>query len=279
VKPVSGWTREPFKPTVENDKLYGLGSNDAGASLVSLLHAFFYLTQQPQSYNLIFSASAEEEVTGENGIKMLLNELPKIDFAIVGEPTEMNLAVAEKGLMVLDCAVRGKSGHAARNEGENAIYKAIPQIEWFKNYEFSRKSDLLDAVKMSVTLVNAGTQHNVVPDVCTFTVDVRSNELYSNTELLQEIKSLTNCEITARSTHLNSTQTPLNHALASRGKEIGLSLFGSPTLSDQAQMPFPSAKIGAGNSARSHTADEFIFLKEIRDAIRVYVELLDGLRF
>jgi len=277
VKPVSGWTREPFAPTVENDKLYGLGSNDAGASLVSLLHAFFYLTQQPQSYNLIFSASAEEEITGENGIKALLSELPKIDFAIVGEPTEMNLAVAEKGLLVLDCAVRGKSGHAARNEGENAIYKAIPEIEWFKNYEFPKKSDLLGAVKMSVTLVNAGTQHNVVPDICTFTVDVRSNELYSNAELLQEIKTLTNCEISARSTHLNSTQTPLNHAVILRGKEIGLSLFGSPTLSDQAQMPFPSMKIGAGNSARSHTADEFIYLEEIRDAVRIYIELLDGL--
>ena len=279
VKPVSGWTREPFAPTVENDKLYGLGSNDAGASLVSLLHAFFYLTQQSQSYNLIFSASAEEEITGENGIKALLDELPKIDFAIVGEPTEMNLAVAEKGLMVLDCAVRGKSGHAARNEGENAIYKAIPEIEWFKNYEFPKKSDLLGAVKMSVTLVNAGTQHNVVPDICTFTVDVRSNELYSNAELLQEIQTLTNCEITARSTHLNSTQTPLNHTVVLRGKEIGLSFFGSPTLSDQAQMSFPSVKIGAGNSARSHTADEFIYLEEIRDAVRIYVELLDGLKF
>ena len=276
VKAVSGWTYDPFSPTIEGDKLYGLGSNDAGASLVSLLHAFFYLTQQPQSYNLIFAASAEEEVSGENGMRMLIHELPKIDFAIVGEPTGMNLAVAEKGLMVLDCFVYGKAGHAARNEGENAIYKAIPDIEWFKNYEFPKKSDLLGPVKMSVTIINAGTQHNVVPDVCAFTVDVRSNELYSNDELQNEIDRMTACEIKARSTRLNSTQTPLNHPLVLRGEKMGLSLFGSPTLSDQSLMHFPSLKIGAGESARSHTADEFIFLEEINHALETYIELLNG---
>ena len=278
IKPVSGWTYDPFKPTVENDKLFGLGSNDAGASLVSLLHTFFYLTQQPQSYNLIFAVSAEEEISGENGMRTLVSELPKIDFDVVGEPTGMNLAVAEKGLMVLDCIVHGKAGHAARNEGENAIYKAIPDIEWFKNYEFPKKSDLLGAVKMSITLINAGTQHNVVPDVCTFTVDIRSNELYTNDELQREIETMTNCEIKARSTRLKSTQTPLNHPVVLRGKEMGLSLFGSPTLSDQSLMPFPSVKIGPGNSTRSHIANEFIYMENIHDAIRIYIELLDGLK-
>jgi len=278
VKPVSGWTREPFKPVIEGDKLYGLGSNDAGASLVSLLHAFFYLIQQPQTYNLIFAASAEEEISGENGMRTLIHELPKIDFAIVGEPTGMNLAVAEKGLMVLDCYAHGKAGHAARNEGENAIYKAIPDIEWFKNYEFPKKSDLLGAVKMSVTIINAGTQHNVVPDMCTFTVDVRSNELYSNDELQALIEQHTGCEIKARSTRLNSTQTPLNHPLVLRGKKMGLSLFGSPTLSDQSLMHFPSVKIGPGDSARSHTANEFVFLEDIPNSINIYIELLNGLR-
>ena len=175
VKPVSGWTREPFLPSIEDGKLYGLGSNDAGASLVSLLQTFFYLTQKQQTYNLIFAATAEEEISGKNGIESLLNELPHIDFAIIGEPTGMHLAVAEKGLMVLDCTVHGKAGHAARNEGDNAIYKAIPQIEWFRNYEFEKKSELLGAVKMTVTQITAGTQHNVVPDKCSFVVDIRSN--------------------------------------------------------------------------------------------------------
>ena len=278
VKPVSGWTYNPFEAVVEGDKLYGLGSNDAGASLVSLLHTFFYLTQQPQSYNLIFAASAEEEISGENGMRTLIHELPKIDFAIVGEPTGMNLAVAEKGLMVLDCSVYGKAGHAARNEGENAIYKAITDIEWFKNYEFPKRSNLLGPVKMSVTIINAGTQHNVVPDVCTFTVDIRSNELYSNDELQKKIDALTTCEIKPRSTRLNSTQTPLNHPVVLRGKELGLSLFGSPTLSDQSLMHFPSVKIGPGDSARSHTANEFVLLKNIPHSLEIYIDLLNGLK-
>ncbi|NDV47072.1 M20/M25/M40 family metallo-hydrolase [Paludibacter sp. 221] len=278
VKPVAGWTYDPFKPVVEGDKLYGLGSNDAGASLVSLLHTFFYLAERNQPYNLIFAASAEEEVSGENGMRTLIHELPKIDFAIVGEPTGMQLAVAEKGLMVLDCYVYGKAGHAARNEGENAIYKAIPDIEWFKNYEFPKKSDLLGAVKMSVTIINAGTQHNVIPDVCSFVVDIRSNELYSNEELQREIDEKTKCEIKPRSTRLNSTQTPLNHPIVLRGKELGLSQFGSPTLSDQSLMNFASVKIGPGDSARSHTANEFIFLENIYHSLEIYIDLLDGLK-
>lgn len=279
VKPVSGWVRNPFLGAIENGTLYGLGSNDAGASVVSLLHAFFYLIQNTQSYNLIFAASAEEEVSGKNGIESLLLELPKIDFAIVGEPTQMDMAVAEKGLMVLDCTVSGQAGHAARNEGENAIYKALKDIEWFQTYDFKKKSDLLGAVKMTVTQINAGTQHNVVPDKCTFVVDIRSNEMYSNQEILDEIRSKVSCEVSARSTRLSSTATPLNSALIKRGKELKLNLYGSPTLSDQCLMIFPSVKIGPGDSARSHTADEYIKVSEIENAIDVYIQLLDGLEF
>ncbi|MDR3653286.1 MAG: M20 family metallo-hydrolase [Paludibacter sp.] len=277
VKPVAGWVRDPLRPTIENGRIYGLGSNDAGASVVSLLHAFFYLTQKKQAYNLIFAASAEEEVSGKNGIETLLQELPKIDFAIVGEPTEMNLAVAEKGLMVLDCVAIGKAGHAARNEGENAIYKALEDVSWFKNYVFKNKSDLLGEVKMTVTQINAGTQHNVVPDKCSFVVDVRSNEMYSNQEILNIILKQVSCNVQARSTRLSSTATPLNHAIVKRGLELNRSLFGSPTLSDQSLMPFPSLKMGPGQSARSHTADEFILLDEIAEAIEIYIQLLDGL--
>ena len=279
VKPVAGWTRDPLTPAIEHGKLYGLGSNDAGASVVSLLHAFFYLTRQQQSYNLIFAASSEEELSGENGITSLLSELPKIDFAIVGEPTGMNLAVAEKGLMVLDCSVYGQAGHAARNEGENAIYKALSDIDWFRSFEFEKKSELLGPVKMTVTQINSGTQHNVIPDKCTFVVDVRSNELYSNKELLEEIRKHVSCEVQARSTRLSSTATPLNHPVIKRGRELNRTVFGSPTLSDQALMPFQSLKMGPGNSSRSHTADEYIKLSEIEDAIEIYIQLLDGLKF
>ena len=278
VKPVAGWTHDPLKPIIENRKLFGLGSNDAGASVVALIHAFFYLTQKKQDYNLIFAASSEEEISGENGMVSLLNELPKIDFAIVGEPTGMNLAVAEKGLMVLDCTVNGRAGHAARDEGENAIYKALSIIEWFREYEFLRKSDLLGSVKMTVTQINAGTQHNVIPDKCSFVVDVRSNEMYSNQEIFEEIRNQVDCEIQPRSTRLSSTATPLNHAIVRRGIELNRSIYGSPTLSDQALMPFPSMKIGPGESARSHSADEYILVDEIDEGIKIYIQLLDGLK-
>ena len=277
VKPVAGWVHDPFIPYLENGKLLGLGSNDAGASVVSLLYAFFYLTQQQQAYNLIFAASAEEEVSGKNGIESLLQELPKIDFAIVGEPTQMDLAVAEKGLMVLDCTSNGIAGHAARNEGDNAIYNAIQDIEWFRTYEFPKKTDLLGPVKMSVTQINAGTQHNVVPDKCSFVVDVRSNEMYSNDEILEEIRSNVGCDVQARSTRLSSTATPINHPIVKRGLELNLRVFGSPTLSDQALMNFPSLKMGPGDSARSHTADEYVLTSEIVDAIQIYIDLLDKL--
>lgn len=277
VKPVTGWVRDPFKPSIENGKLFGLGSNDAGSSVVSLLITFFCLTQKQQDYNLIFAASAEEEISGKNGIESLLQELPKIDFAIVGEPTGMNLAVAEKGLMVLDCSVHGQAGHAARNEGDNAIYKALSTIEWFRTFEFDKKSDLLGAVKMTVTQIDAGTQHNVVPDLCTFVVDVRSNEMYSNQEILDEIRKHMDCDVQPRSTRLSSTATPLTHAVVKRGRELNRKIFGSPTLSDQALMAFPSLKMGPGDSARSHTADEYIQLDEIAEAIEIYIQLLDGL--
>ncbi len=276
VRPVTGWTKDPFTPTEIDGKIYGLGSNDAGASVVSLLHTFFLLSQNNQPYNLIFAATAEEEVSGKNGIELLLKELPKIDFAVVGEPTEMQLAVAEKGLMVLDCTTHGKAGHAARNEGENAIYKALQDIEWFRNYRFENISEFLGEVKMSVTQINAGTQHNVVPDKCTFVVDIRSNELYSNQEILEEIKKHVNCNAQPRSTRLSSSATPLDHPIVAKAKKMGREVFGSPTLSDQALMSFPSVKIGPGKSSRSHTADESIEISEIEQAIEIYFELLNG---
>jgi acetylornithine deacetylase len=277
VKPVAGWTHDPFLPVVENGKLFGLGSNDAGASVATLLQTFFILTKKQQSYNLIYAAVAEEEISGEKGISSLIQELPKIDFAIIGEPTGMHLAVAEKGLMVLDCVAYGKSGHAARDEGENAIYKAMEDIAWFKAFIFSEQTEFLGPVKMTVTQINAGTQHNVVPDQCSFVVDVRSNEMYSNQELLDIITQKVNCTVTARSTRLSSTATPLDHPIVEQGKAIGRKLFGSPTLSDQALLPFPSVKIGPGDSARSHTANEFVLLKELEESIEIYVGLLDGI--
>lgn len=278
VKPVSGWQHDPFSPSLEENRLFGLGSNDAGASVVALLHSFVLLTQREQPYNLIFAASAEEEVSGKNGIESLLPNLPPVDFALVGEPTGMQPAIAEKGLLVIDGTVRGKAGHAARNEGENAIYKALPVIEKLKEFHFPRISEFLGAVKISITQIQAGTQHNVIPDRCDFVMDVRTNDLYSNQEafdLLQQ--SVPECELKARSFRLNSSHTDVNHPFVQRCALTGMKPFGSPTLSDQALMPFPSVKIGPGDSARSHTADEFILLDEVREAITLYTKLLDGL--
>lgn len=278
VKPAAGWQKDPFQPEeTEDDRLYGLGSNDAGASVVSLYEAFTILSAKAQPYNLIFLASCEEEVSGKNGIESVLPELPPIRFAVVGEPTGMRPAIAEKGLMVLDCVATGKAGHAARNEGVNAIYKAIEDINWFSTYQFPEKSDLLGPVKMTVTIIKAGTQHNVVPDRCEFTVDIRSNEFYSNERLFELIKEQVGCEIKARSFRLNSSRTEPEHPFVQRCLMLGKEPFGSPTLSDQALMRFPSVKIGPGDSARSHSADEFIYGPEIRDAITTYVRLLDGL--
>jgi len=274
VKPVSGWQRDPFRATREGSRIYGLGSNDDGASLVSLLHVFAALKEQRGPFNLVFLASAEEEVSGRNGIESVLPLLPKIDVALVGEPTGMQPAIAEKGLMVLDCMARGKAGHAARDEGDNAIYHAIDDIQWFRHHKFDRVSPLLGPVKMSVTIIGAGTQHNVVPDQCTFTVDVRSNELYTNQEIYDEIGKNVTSEVRARSFRLGSSSIDVGHPLVQRIIALGGKPFGSPTLSDQALMPFPSLKLGPGESSRSHSADEFVDFCEIRHAIETYLKLL-----
>lgn len=274
VKPVAGWQRDPFAPVVEGDRLFGLGSNDCGGGLVSLLHTFLALRSEDLPWNLVFLASAEEEVSGKNGIEKALPCLPPVDVAIVGEPTDMQPAVAEKGLMVLDCTAHGKAGHAARNEGVNAIYEALPDIHWFRSHLFPLQTDLLGPVKMSVTQIQAGTQHNVVPDTCRFVVDVRSNECYSNRELLELIRREVRCDVEPRSTRLGSSRIELTHPLVRRAIALGGTPFGSPTLSDQALMSFPSFKYGPGSSSRSHTADEFILLSEIRDAVEKYCKLL-----
>ena len=277
VKPASGYTRDPFTPEIEDGCLYGLGSNDDGGSLVALLETYSRLIQKEQPYRLIFSATAEEEVSGKGGLDLILPELGLIDFGVMGEPTGMRMAVAERGLMVLDCTAYGKSGHAARNEGVNAIYKAIEDIQWFKSHSFDRVSDFLGAVKMSVTQINAGTQHNVVPDRCTFVVDVRPNGMYTNPELLEMIKSSVSCEVKERSTRIGSSHLPMDHPAVVRGLSLGLEPFGSPATSNQALCHFPTLKIGPGDSARSHSADEYIRLDEIADGIETYVALLDGL--
>lgn len=277
VKPASGYTRDPFTPEIEDGCLYGLGSNDDGGSLVALLETYSRLIQKEQPYRLIFSATAEEEVSGKGGLDLILPELGRIDFGVMGEPTGMRMAVAERGLMVLDCTAYGKSGHAARNEGVNAIYKAIEDIQWFKSHSFDRVSDFLGAVKMSVTQINAGTQHNVVPDKCTFVVDVRPNGMYTSPELLELIKSSVSCEVKERSTRIGSSHLPMDHPAVVRGLSLGLEPFGSPTTSNQALCHFPTLKIGPGDSARSHSADEYIRLDEIADGIETYVALLDGL--
>lgn len=275
VRPVAGWRHDPFAPTLEGDCLYGLGSNDCGGGLVSLLQVFRLLrTDENLPWNLIWLASCEEEVSGRNGIESVLPQLPPIDCAIVGEPTGLQPAIAEKGLMVLDVTARGRAGHAARNEGINALYEALPDIEWFRTHRFDRVSPLLGPVKMSVTVIAAGTQHNVVPDICKFTVDIRSNECYSNLEILDEIKKNVRSEVHARSTRLNSSRIAPDHPLVQRAIALGTQPYGSPTLSDQALMSFPSFKLGPGDSARSHTADEFIRISEIADAISFYERLL-----
>ena len=278
VKPAASWTRNPYHATLCDDRLYGLGSNDDGASLLTLLYVFLHLRHLPRAYNLVYLASAEEEVSGKNGIEHALPLLPPIDVALVGEPTGMQPAIAEKGLMVLDVTARGKAGHAARNEGDNAIYHAIDDMQWFRTFQWPQVSPVLGAVKMSVTIVNAGTQHNVVPDTCTFTVDVRSNECYTNRQLFDLICQHVGSEVKARSFRLNSSSISLSHPLARRAIALQRTPFGSPTLSDQALMSFPSMKMGPGDSARSHTADEYIRLDEITEALRLYMDMLSGLQ-
>ena len=275
VKPVKTWTRNPFSPEIEGDRLYGLGSNDCGGGLVSLLQVFHILYNKERDFNLVFLASAEEEVSGAGGISSALPLLPKIDFAIVGEPTGLQPAVAEKGLMVLDITARGKSGHAARGEGVNAIYRAIDDLCWLRSYRFKRVSEFLGPTVMNVTVINAGTQHNVVPDECRMVVDVRTNELYTNEEVFDFIRRHLSSEVRARSFRLHSSGIPLEHPFVKRCLQMGMKPFGSPTLSDQALMPFSSIKLGPGESARSHSADEFIKISEIGNAIDIYLKLLE----
>lgn len=279
VKPNKGYTLDPFSPIEKDGKLYGLGSNDAGGCLVSLITVFLHFCQKENlRYNFILAATAEEEISGHNGIEALLPHLGKIDFGIVGEPTLMNMAVAEKGLMVLDCIATGLAGHAAREEGDNAITKAIKDIEWFNSYRFGKDSDLLGPVKMSVTIIETDNKaHNVVPSLCKFVVDCRVNELYSFEEILDTIKINVQCEVKPRSTRLRSSAIALNHPLVEAGLKLGRTYYGSPTTSDKALMQFPVLKIGPGDSARSHTADEFIYVDEIRNGIDLYIQLLNQL--
>lgn len=278
VRPSDSWTRNPFAPETEEDTIYGLGSNDAGASVVSLFMTWLMLRDTPQAYNLIFVASAEEEISGAGGIESVLPHLPAIDFAIVGEPTGMHPAIAEKGLLVIDGTVYGKSGHAARNEGINAIYEALPVLQRLRDFRFEKESPFLGPVKVTVTQANAGSQHNVIPDRFTFVVDVRTNEFYHNEAAFAQLSEIAGCEMKARSFRLNSSSIPANHPFVQRAQMAGKEPFGSPTLSDQAHLSCPSVKIGPGDSARSHTADEYIHESELREAIALYIKLLDGLQ-
>ncbi|HNR15367.1 MAG TPA: M20 family metallo-hydrolase [Chitinophagaceae bacterium] len=277
VKPNFQYTKDPFSPVVEDGKLFGLGSNDAGGCLVSLIVTFLYFyDKQDLKYNIIIAATAEEEISGTGGIEYTLPYLPTIDCAIVGEPTQMQMAVAERGLMVLDCISHGKAGHAARNEGENAIYKALKDIEWFQNFHFEKVSDLLGPSKMNVTVIETENKaHNVVPAVCKFVVDTRINELYSFEEVVDIIKANVLCEVNPRSTRLRSTSIALDHPLVKAGLNLGRTYYGSPTTSDKALMPFPALKMGPGDSARSHTANEYIYINEIQQGIELYIQLLN----
>lgn len=276
VRPVATWTRDPFRPTPEEGRLYGLGSNDCGGGLVSLLQAYRVITSRRQAYNTVFLASAEEEVSGKDGIARALPLIPAPAVAIVGEPTGMQPAVAEKGLMVLDITAHGKSGHAARREGVNAIYKMADDIERLRRLKFGRTSGFLGETTLNITCINAGTQHNVIPDRCTAVADVRTNELYTNEEVYDIVCRCVGSEVKARSFRLSSSHIDTRHPLVRRCVAMGMQPFGSPTLSDQALMPFPSFKLGPGDSSRSHSADEYIYISEIHDAIKTYIELLDG---
>ena len=274
----SGYTRDPFAADVEEGKLYGLGSNDAGGCLVSLIATFrFFYNMEDLKFNLCLAATGEEEISGQNGLELILPDLGLLNFAIVGEPTQMHLAVAERGLMVLDCVAHGKAGHAAREEGENAIYKAIIDIEWFRNYRFAKESKLFGPIKMSVTVIEAGSQHNVVPALCKFTVDVRVTDAYRNEEVLKIIRNRVSSEVNPRSVRLRPSSIDINHPIVQAGISLGRKTYGSPTTSDQALLDIPSVKIGPGDSARSHMADEFVYVNEIREGFGIYVEMIKKL--
>lgn len=275
VKPNVSYTLDPFQPIEKDGKLYGLGSNDAGGALVSLLAAFLYFYDKKDlKYNFVFAATAEEEISGDNGIESIVGRLGKVGFAIVGEPTEMHLAIAEKGLLVLDCVAKGTPSHAHPND-DNAIYNALKDINWFRTYKFPKESKFLGEVKMTVSIINAGSQHNAVPDQCHFTVDVRVNDQYNNLEVLQIIRNHVKSEITPRSVKLNPSKIDENHPVVLAGMELGRKTYGSPTTSDQAVIPFPSLKLGPGLSTRSHSADEYIFLDDIKEGIEIYIKILE----
>ena len=275
VKPNSGYTRDPYDAVIEDDKLYGLGSNDAGGCLVSLIGTFLYFyPQENLKYNICLAATAEEEISGNDGLELVLPDLGELEFAIVGEPTEMNLAIAERGLLVIDCIAHGKAGHAARDEGENAIYKALKDIEWFRTYQFSKISEVFGPVKMTVTIINAGSQHNVVPADCTFTVDVRVTDSYTNEEVVELIKQHVSCEVKPRSVRLKPSSIDKNHPIVQAGIALGKTTYGSPTTSDQALLDIPSLKCGPGFSGRSHMADEFLYVREVAEGIEGYVNML-----
>jgi acetylornithine deacetylase len=277
VKPNKGYTLDPFTPIEQDGKLFGLGSNDAGGPLVALITTFLhYYERTDLQYNLMLAVTAEEEISGRNGIEALIPELGELACGIVGEPTQMQMAVAERGLMVLDCTAHGKAGHAAREEGENAVYKALADIEWFRNYKFPKVSDLLGPVKMSVTVIETDNKaHNVVPAQCKFVVDVRVNECYTFEEVLEVIHASVQCDVQPRSTRLRSSSIALDHPLVKAGIELKRIYYGSPTTSDKALMPFQTLKMGPGDSARSHTADEYIYIDEIKEGIELYIQLLN----
>jgi acetylornithine deacetylase len=279
VKPNKGYSFEPFSPFEQDGKIYGLGSNDAGGCLVSLIATFlFYYDKQDLPYNIVLVASAEEEISGHNGIELALQAIPSIEFGIVGEPTLLEMAIAERGLMVLDVLATGKAGHAAREEGENALYKILPDLEWFRSYQFGKVSELLGAVKMTVTVIETDNkQHNVVPSTCKLVVDIRVNELYSFEEILATIGQHVKSTVTPRSLRLRSTGIALDHPVIKAGLALGKGYYGSVTTSDKALMKFPTLKMGPGDSARSHTADEYIFIKEIEEGIVTYIELLENI--
>lgn len=277
VKPNKGYTIDPFTPIEKDGRLFGLGSNDAGGSLVSIISLFVHFHPQKElKYNIILGISAEEEISGKNGVEALLSVVPKIDCGIVGEPTLLEMAIAERGLMVLDCVAHGRAGHAARNEGDNALYKAVADINWILNYQFEKVSEFLGPVKMTVTSIETENKaHNVVPSECKFLVDVRINELYTHEEAVEIMQQHIQSAVHMRSDRLRSTMIPLSHPLVQAGIKLGRGYYGSPTSSDKALMPFPALKIGPGDSARSHTADEFIFIDEIRQGIDLYIDILN----
>lgn len=277
VPPTGQWTTDPFSPVLRSERLIGLGSNDAGASLVSMLMAMNYFHEADLPFNIVFAGTAEEEISGNGGIESVYDQLGKIDFAIVGEPTKMQVAVAEKGLLVLDCTVNGIAGHAARNEGINAIENAMRDIHWFTTYQFERNSRWLDKVKMTVTMINAGTQHNIVPCRCNFTVDIRVTDVYTLEEIISEISKHVTCEVTPRSVRLKPSGISDNHPLVITARGLNKELYGSPTSSDQALIAAPSIKMGPGDSSRSHTADEYIYLGELHDGISGYIEFIETL--